>query len=443
MNDTPLARARRKVTRFCLAVIGLVVLWLLSPGLPILRAPSANAATKQAGHSLFVHEWTPQDPQASGDGLGPVFNANSCVACHFQSGVGGGGSEQHNVQSFVALPTKSRPTLQSGVIHAESVDPANRETLDVVHRLFPVVPGGQRVIDGCTVRIQDFDPVRTQQINTPALFGAGWIDRISTKSITNNWKHEMVSGMSKEFNLDFTAIPAGRPRKLADGRVGRFGWKAQFATLQEFVAAACANELGLGNPLMQQARPLGEADSSNRARDMSRKQFGQLVAFVDTLPRPVQTVPHGAKHQDAPRGQQSFQSIGCAHCHTPDLGGVRGIYSDLLLHRMEDPQRVAGYTIPDILEVPLPNDEPSFEEWKTPPLWGVADSAPYFHDGGSATLRDAILRHAGSATPVTEAFRKLSREEQDAIVAFLETLKAPPDAPEPILGPSAIEVAQK
>ena len=76
-----------------------------------------------------------------------------------------------------------------------------------------------------------------------------------------------------------------------------------------------------------------------------------------------------------------------------------------------------------------PARHPRPEEWKTPPLWGVADSAPYFHDGNSPTLRDAIVRHGGDAASVTKAYQGLPRVDQEAVVAFLRTLKAPPDAP--------------
>jgi len=70
-------------------VIGAVAagLWVWSPGLPVLWGPSASAKDIAAGRELFEHEWTPNDPLAAGDGLGPVFNDRSCVACHFQGGV--------------------------------------------------------------------------------------------------------------------------------------------------------------------------------------------------------------------------------------------------------------------------------------------------------------------------------------------------------------------
>ncbi len=68
-------------------------------------------------------------------------------------------------------------------------------------------------------------------------------------------------------------------------------------------------------------------------------------------------------------------------------------------------------------------------EWKTPSLWGVADSAPYMHDGSASTLHDAILKHGGDARSVREKYNALGPGDRAALLAFLGTLKAPPDAP--------------
>src|SRR5262249_15375476 len=161
-----------------------------------------------------------------------------------------------------------------------------------------------------------------------------------------------------------------------DGRLGKFGWKAQFATLEEFVAAACANELGLGNPLMEQARPWKRGTYAKVNADLNSTQFRSLVAFVDTLPRPEEILPMNPTEQaQAEHGRTLFAQIGCADCHTPDLGGVAGIYSDFMLHRLSDPKIRGGYS--EVPSVPVPDDHPLEDEWKTPPLWGVADSAPY------------------------------------------------------------------
>ncbi len=140
------------------------------------------------------------------------------------------------------------------------LDPSCQETIDVVHQVFPVVKGGRRTISGCTINIQDFDPVHTQDVNTPALFGAGWINLISDKAISHNLLKQQMAAAGREIQGDFqeTVPPPGRARLLTGGRIGKFGWKGQFATLEEFVGAACANELGLGNPLMERAKPVNQ-----------------------------------------------------------------------------------------------------------------------------------------------------------------------------------------
>lgn len=441
--ESTTARIRHRTGQILAGMLFLAIAWLFVPAIPVLRGPSASAVAKEAGQTLFEREWAANDSLAQGDGLGPVFNARSCVACHFLGGVGGGGTTAQNVRSFEVLPTRDRPKVRAGLVHASAVEASFEETPELVRKLFPIVPGGQRVINGCTVRIEPFDPVRVQSVNSPALFGAGWIDRISGASILQERRRVMRTNLAKEFHMDFDTVPAGRARVLSGGRLGKFGWKAQFATLAEFVAAACANELGLGNPLMAQAKPLGEPDSPKVESDLTRKQFRELVAFVDTLPRPSQVLPDDPAEQvRVERGQALFHSTGCVACHTPDVGGVQGVYSDFLLHRIANPDQINGYRIEQVLEVPMPDDHPLPEEWKTPPLWGVADSAPYFHDGASSTLENAILRHGGDASRVTETYKHLSAEDRAAIVAFLKSLKAPADAPPVQNPPAPVQLAQ-
>jgi CxxC motif-containing protein (DUF1111 family) len=424
-------------------VIGVaaVGLWVWSPGLPIIWGPSASAKDIAAGRELFEHEWTPNDPLAHGDGLGPVYNAKSCAACHFQGGLGGGGAVTHNAVAFEVGARPDDHEFHSGTLHNFSTSPAQQESMAVLRRTYPVVPG--RTIEsrdpGCrmTTTIPDFDPVRTEAVQATALFGAGWIDLISDKAIQHNRRRRMAGAVAREMKLDFSSIPVGRVREAEDGGAGKFGWKAQTNDLDQFVAVACANELGLGTPAVAQAKPLaGSAPDS--PPDLNRKQVRALVAFVKTLPRPVEVSPADPAAREATaRGKNLFATVGCAACHVPDLGGVDGIYSDFLLYSLEDPAppgsggRGASYGSippPELNLPPRPAHLPKPEEWKTPPLWGVADSAPYFHDGGSPTLAAAISRHRGDAKAVTAAYNELPPADQQAVIAFLLTLKAPPHA---------------
>src|SRR5207247_1863469 len=113
----------------------------------------------------------------------------------------------------------------------------------------------------------------------------------------------------------------------------RFGWKAQTASMSDFVRAACANELGLGNPGQAQPKPLSNQSYQPPGLDLTAEQCDQITAFVASLSRPVEKTPQDPKEKEnVVAGKKIFNSIGCASCHTPDLGGVSGLYSDLLLH---------------------------------------------------------------------------------------------------------------
>lgn len=394
--------------------------WLLEPSLE-------EQLTE--GRDLFLHEWVPDDELAGdGDGLGPVFNAQSCVACHFQGGVGGGGDTSHNVTAFQVLPNRHNDELQGGVIHSKALLAEYHETADHVRRLHPIIPASTRVVGNCFERIDPFDPLVINHINTPALYGAGLIDQISDFAIRSGRRSRLVSSIGADFNLEFDHIKPGRLPSHGIKSVGRFGWRGQFATLEGFVATACAVELGLTNPQRAQDIPLQHVANEDAELDMTARQLESLVTFCRNLPRPQQILPTQSDERAAViRGEAVFAEIGCAVCHQPDIGGVEGVYSDFLLYSLGDGDGVDDYGI-EFLEVPLPESMPLPNEWQTPPLWGVADSAPYFHDGQAATLKDAIERHHGQASPVRERFRELRKPDQHDLIMFLRSLRAPVEA---------------
>jgi CxxC motif-containing protein (DUF1111 family) len=398
------------------------------------RRHAVDAAMAQAGQALFTHEWTPNDPLCpGGDGLGPVFNANSCVACHQQGGLGGSGGLGSNVTTFTVRSSVPNEKPREGVVHARAVR-YYQETLAQVHPSLPAI--SQPSLRDLGVPLDDrgspsFQPpprgVHLSQRNTPALFGAKLIDEIPDQAIIANEKAERLkSGLAP---ADRDEAPVGRALRLANGRVGRFGWKAQTASLGEFVRAACANELGLGNPGQAQPKPLGRPDYRAPGLDLTDQQCDQLTAYCLSLPPPVErVVPDSpAAREQATAGKALFHTVGCADCHTPDVGSVQGLYSDLLLHRMGQELEGGGsYNDPP---TPLPDgspgDGPSPAEWRTPPLWGVADSAPYLHDGRAATLEEAIQLHAGQGGPAAQRFAGLKPADKARLVAFLKTLRAP------------------
>jgi CxxC motif-containing protein (DUF1111 family) len=393
------------------------------------RAPrhaDVDSDMARAGQVLFNHEWKAKDPLSNGgDGLGPVFNAKSCKACHNQGGIGGGGDLEHNVTAFI-VQHKSDEKAREGVVHLDAVKGQQKELLSDLH---PDLPHSSRLDLTRLVNIpgQHCDVVRfpegihISQRNTPALFGAKLIDEIPDRDIIAIERKERLKwGLAPSDN---ESAPVGRSHRLADGRIGRFGWKAQTASLSDFVQNACANELGLSNPGHPQPTPLNKPNYQQVGLDLTLDQCNQITAFVASLPKP-QKVNDG---QSAHDGEKVFANIGCANCHVPDLGSVDGIYSDLLLHRMGQTLIGGGSYGQPPPEDPnsKPHDGPLADEWRTPPLWGVADSAPYMHDGRAKTLQEAIRFHAGQAATSAQRFAQLPVGEQMQLVSFLKSLRAP------------------
>jgi CxxC motif-containing protein (DUF1111 family) len=339
------------------------------------------------GEEIFARVWVEDDPRgAGGDGLGPIYNEASCVACHSQGGVGGGGPAEKNVK----LST-------------------DRGLTRVVHR----VGGPPRVARGLSSRVSTgFFFFGEAERNTPALFGAGLLDRVPESAIVEG----SLRPVPKEIS--------GRPALDEDGRVGRFGWKGQIADLETFVAKACANELGLDVPTA--AQPSSRQHPPPTRHDLDEEDLAALTAFVGGLPAPDE-----AAHPDRELGEALFDSVGCAACHTPSLGGVEGLYSDLLLHDMgpELADDASGYGI--VRKVAVADGAASGEEWRTPPLWGVADSGPWLHDGRADTLDYAIRLHDGEAAGATRTYAGLPEADRQTLLAFLGTLTAPASPEKP------------
>ena len=385
----------------------------------------------EAGKVLFKHVWTEKDPLCNGgDGLGPVFNDKSCVACHNQGGVGGAGGLAHNVTTFT---NRRAGQEREGVVHRFAISPQFQESL---RQVSPELPDTSDVTLSLLVQLptnrnehclQGRFPrgVHVSQRNTPALWGARLIDDIPDRVIIaaerrQKLKHGLAPAESEQ-------VPVGRALRLGD-RIGKFGWKAQTASLSDFVRAACANELGLGNPTQGQPKSMKNPYYRSAKLDLTDEQCNQITAFVASLPRPEQRLPEDTFHrQQAGLGEKMFHKVGCAECHVPSLGSVEGLYSDLLLHKMGEPLEGGGsYNEPPIPDPSKPDgDAPSPGEWRTPPLWGVADSAPYLHDGRAGTLEEAIKLHGGQAARSVQNFSGLSAHEQAALVAFLKSLRAP------------------
>lgn len=418
------------------------------------------------GQELFLREWKIDDPRSAGDGLGPMYNAASCAECHRLGGIGGAGANDENVDLLTIMVSRSmavardkltqwvaafHPALARGrlsattVLHRFSADPNYGDwrrrffSARQQSQLSPAPIASSKHAVNVTNAIQRLDAMAYQhsQRNTPALFGAGMIDRLSD-SVFDEMQARQASS---------TGGVSGRVPRAANGRVGRFGWRGQTENLHEFVLGACAVELGLEAPgHAQPVDPLDvNFDDSGRPDrpgthgfDISDDQCQSLTQFVAHLPPPRQAVPaDDLAAETAARGELQFAKLGCADCHVPQVAEIAGVYSDLLLHDMgeglEDPvpanpaqaSRSSGsyYGGADSL---LARVEPEQRrEWRTPPLWGVRDSGPYLHDGRAQTFAEAIAWHGGEAAKSAREFRRLPKNEQEEVIAFLDCLAAP------------------
>ncbi len=339
--------------------------------------------------------------ETSEEGLGPAFNGTSCAVCHNVPVVGGGG------------------------IIAE-IRAAGR---DAQGRPVPLSPDGETLfqlfstpLHGCQVQLPADAVIIARRVPIP-VFGAGLVEAIPDEAI-------LAQADPDDRNEDGISGRASIIRDLATGdrRVGRFGWKAQHATLLVFGADAYRNEMGITNDLFREELGVGLTPEQYRRCDpfpdpedridpaTRRRGIDNFESFM----RFLAPVGRGDGGPLVAEGEQVFASLGCASCHTPVLttGASREpafdrkpvpLFSDLLLHDIG-----TGDEIPQAAALP--------EEIRTPALWGLRFRRPLLHDGSAATIADAIQRHAGEADVARRRFEALPPPARQRVLAFLQSL---------------------
>jgi len=331
-------------------------------------------------------------------GLGPIFNGVSCVACH--NGPATGGSSTTTVTRFGALINgvfDPLTALGGSLLQAFAIRP------DAVE----IVPPQANVV--------------AHRQSTP-LFGLGLVEAIPDATILANVKVAPVNGvLGKEAMI--TDVVSGTQR------VGRFGWKAQQATVLAFAADAYLNEMGITNRFF----PTENAPNGNTA----------LLAQLDTVADPEDTVDPATGKSDidkvtdfmtllappppvplspsAALGRNLFNQVNCHQCHTPVMfTGPNAIpalnskpvhlWSDLLLHDMGS------------LGDGIVQSAAGAREMKTSPLWGLRASAPYLHDGRAPTVDAAIRAHDGEGVVSRNQYIALPPAQKQQLIDFVLSL---------------------
>ena len=330
-------------------------------------------------------------------GLGPIFNRDSCVACH-SSPVTGGGSSVNVTRFGVTVHGKFDPldSLGGSLLQENSIVPEAQEFVPaianvVIHR------------------------------NSTPLFGLGLMEAIPDAEIVRNarqYGNEQIHGR------------VGWVTDIVSGKrmAGRFGWKAQQATITAFAADAYRNEMGVTNKYFPtENAPNGNQellkkfdfvqDPEDQATATSIADFEKVANFMKFLAAP----PVNKPTPTTAAGQLIFNNLGCALCHTPVMHtGYSSIaalnnkdvrlFSDLLLHDMGS------------LGDGIVQETATGREFRTPPLWGISQSAPYLHDGRALTIDEAIKAHEGEGKVVKDRYLKLNKAQQKLLTDFVLSL---------------------
>jgi CxxC motif-containing protein (DUF1111 family) len=377
------------------------------------------------------------------DGLGPLYNAQSCRECH-QNPTSGGTSQVTELRVGHLGP--DRRFLNPDIPIARGTQIISGRTLVndraiCPNAAFPDIEIQEHVPEG--------ESVRTTRISL-SLFGDGFVEAVSDQTLTGLARDQCKSTHGKICGLVIYVPIVEAPGKAG---VGRFGWKNQHASLLSFSGDAYLNEMGITTQLF----PDEVTTLCNTAPEPNDKPGPDGLADVDHFARFVRASkapPPDQKLADttAPRrGSDLFRKVGCAVCHVPTLvtamtgtkinGGAFTIppalgnktfhpFSDFLLH---DVGTGDGIVIPTVehygrasrqmpRECSAENFQKTRSRVRTAPLWGVRFRTRLMHDGVTVNLRDAILRHAGEADQATRGYRKLGARDQEEIMEFLKSL---------------------
>ena len=389
------------------------------------------------------------------EGLGPRFNLDSCGGCHAQPAFGGT-SPALNPQVANATAEGAQNQVPFFVLpdgpvrEARFKFQADGVTRDGgVHDLY-VITGRSDAPYGCQIMPEDFAAQAARnnlifRIPTPT-FGAGLIEAIPDSAIQQGLLLDRATKQSYGIAGRVSRVPVGMNstvnRNGNDGTIARFGWKAQNKSLLLFSGEAYNVEMGISNELFQSERDetaaCQEAPVANSVPDLDSmdpleatsaiEKFSDFMRFL-APPTPSSTTPGGSYSIAA--GRTGFQTVGCAHCHTPSLttgnspiaalrNKVAYLFSDLSLHKMGPglaDDIIQGQAAPD--------------EFRTAPLWGLGQRIFFLHDGRTRDLLEAIRAHrsaasgqfsASEANQVINLFDALPAATQQDILNFLRSL---------------------
>ena len=355
------------------------------------------------------------------DGLGPIFVAPSCESCHVGDGKG------HPLFNL----TRFGRTSDEGFDHMRSYGGPQVQNRAIQNYMSEAVPGGAT---GYAV------------FTAPIVTGLGFLEAVTDQALLaledpDDLDGDGISGRVQLVDETDIVAEIGRledvidgnlpPRTRIDGKlIGRFGKKASAISLLHQTVTAYHEDMGITSdvlPVDPVNRQVGGFTSDGVADpEVTSSAVQAVVFYLRTLKAPPRRVEGSAETQE---GEVLFSQIGCAKCHVTVMRtGPSTIaalsnaefrpYTDLLLHDM-GPELDDGYTEGRALT----------SEWRTAPLWGIglAETSQggmgfFLHDGRARSIREAIEFHGGEGSASRSAFRALSAQQQELVLAYLRSL---------------------
>ena len=426
--------------------VGILIYPLLKPkdvtklGGPIAGLNRVEREKFDECKRYFEHEFTVSE------GLGPLYNGQSCYSCHGSPGIAGGeGSDPAKANIiWVANRKLNRPLSEkplSEVRHLlmlADVESVKAGPYLFRHSITDLNSSGKSMVDESECKVEASAEIPKVDLVSrrlaPPLFGVGMLNAVMDDDIDD---HE-------DDATDENSLNAGRSIDVHDPltaklRVGRFGWKAQSPNLVNMTSFMMNAGPGISTPLYEEriiVDDLPRCILPHLPPDPNDMGAGaaKLIYYLSLLAPPER----GPITEEVKRGEQVFQKLECAFCHTPSMQtapSVRVIdpsspapkfhynkvaalsdktfypYTDMLLHYM-------GPALSD----GVPEGKSSGGEWRTPPLWGLRFRKHLLHDGRAGSIESAIKAHDGQAADSRSAYEKLSPAEQQDLLQFLRSL---------------------
>ncbi|POB13437.1 MULTISPECIES: di-heme oxidoredictase family protein [Pseudomonadati] len=401
----------------------------------------------QVGNSFFKGAWvTSPSSTPLRDGLGPIFNATSCTACHLLDGRGRGLPDVDG-KTDISLLFRLKKIGANGETtpHSKYGDQFQPHSIEgvkgegEVFAKFETIKG--KFADGQAYELKKpnyiFRKLAYGKLgnNTivsprvaPQMIGLGLLENINEEDILAGADPEDLDndGISGRANYVFSIVEQRQT-------LGRFGWKASRPNLLEQNAAAFNGDLGITSSLFPTEEcSLVQIDCLEKQtqQDISNELLDKVTLYTQLISVPVR---RDFNSPSVLNGKKVFHQINCQACHRPEFTtGTNSKfevlnnqkiypYTDMLLHDMGD--ELADDTRSYQFEA-----KATTREWRTPPLWGlglvktVNGHTRYLHDGRARNLQEAILWHGGEAKQAKNNFIKLTKKDRNDLIKFLRSL---------------------